>query len=195
MQINENDLPEVLVALGANLPSKVGLPSTALKFALANIRLEIGRVMSVSRFFKTPCFPRGLGPDYVNAVASFTFGGKPNDLLQILHQIEAKFGRKRKNRWGGRVLDLDLLAFGNQISPTFDEYLKWQNMPKPEQIKKVPSKLILPHPRIQDRGFVLKPLMDIAQDWRHPVCGLTVSQMYANLSIDERAGILLAFEN
>jgi 2-amino-4-hydroxy-6-hydroxymethyldihydropteridine diphosphokinase len=68
-------------------------------------------------------------------------------------------------------------------------------MPKPEQIKKVPSKLILPHPRIQDRGFVLKPLMDIAQDWRHPVCGLTVSQMYANLSIDERAGILLAFEN
>ena len=111
----------------------------------------------------------------------FDFGGHPKNLLDILHEIEAIFGRRRDSRWGGRVLDLDLLAFGNQISPSLPKYTKWRDLPMSDQLKQAPNEMILPHPRIQDRGFVLAPLIDIVPKWRHPISGLTVIEMYADL--------------
>lgn len=189
MQIPEFELSKVLVALGGNLTSEVGPPLTTLKFALATIRMRTARLLNVSRFFITPCFPAGMGPDYINAVVMFDFGGNPEELLNLLHEIEALFGRRRDSRWGGRVLDLDLLAFGTQISPGLKEYAKWHNMPMSDQLKQVPIEMILPHPRIQNRAFVLRPLMDINPHWEHPVSGLTVSEMYANLSEGDREGI------
>ena len=110
MQISEFKLSKVLVALGGNLTSEVGPPLTTLKFALATIRMRTARLLNASRFFITPCFPAGMGPDYINAVVMFDFGGNPEDLLKLLHEIEALFGRRRDSRWGGRVLDLDLLS-------------------------------------------------------------------------------------
>ena len=181
MQNTEVELPKVLIALGGNLTSELGPPLTTLKFALAMIRSRTGRLLFVSRFFQTPCFPVGNGPDYINAAAMFDFGGHPKNLLDILHEIEAIFGRRRDSRWGGRVLDLDLLAFGNQISPSLPKYTKWRDLPMSDQLKQAPNEMILPHPRIQDRGFVLAPLIDIVPKWRHPISGLTVIEMYADL--------------
>ena len=185
----EVELSKVLIALGGNLTSELGPPLATLQFALAMIRLRTGRVLFASRFFKTPCFPVGHGPDYINAVAMFDFGGYPKTLLDILHEIEAIFGRRRDSRWGGRVLDLDLLSFGNQISPSVKKYTKWREMPMSDQLKQAPNEMILPHPRIQDRGFVLAPLIDIFPKWRHPISGLTVLEMYAELPADSRKDI------
>ena len=176
----------VLVALGGNLHSSVGPPEMTLRCALANLRLRTNTLIRRSNFFFTPCFPDGFGPDYINGALKFNFKGEARELLDILHEIEAMFGRVRNTRWGGRVLDLDLVAFGDDIAPSIGGYLQWRDMPLEEQKEQVPKEMILPHPRLQERAFVLGPLMDIAPDWRHPVLGLTVREMYGSLPLLDR---------
>ena len=176
----------VLVALGGNLPSSVGPPEMTLRYALANLRLRTNSLIRTSNFFFTPCFPNGFGPDYVNGALEFNFSGQARELLDILHEIEAMFGRVRNTRWGGRILDLDLVAFGDDIAPSIGSYLQWRNMPLEKQIEQIPKEMILPHPRLQERAFVLGPLMDIAPDWCHPVLGLTVREMYGRLPLADR---------
>ena len=182
----EHSQKRVLVALGGNLHSAVGSPREALGYALANLRQRTNTVIRRSKYFITPCFPVGYGPDYVNAAVEFYFRGEALELLQILHDIEALFGRARDTRWGGRVLDLDLLVFGDEIAPSLPGYRQWRDKPIAQQIEQTPLEMILPHPRLQDRAFVLGPLMDIAPDWKHPVSGLKVREMYANLPASDR---------
>ena len=184
---------DTLVALGANLPSRSGPPEVTLREALGALAGEGLTVRRVSRFYANPCFPKGKGPDYVNAVAALApVSGDlgPNEILQRLHRVEARFGRVREERWGGRVLDLDLLAIDEIVLPELAIQEKWRRLPPEQQMREAPGELILPHPRMQDRAFVLVPLLDIAPGWRHPVIGATVSEMCAALSADARAELV-----
>jgi 2-amino-4-hydroxy-6-hydroxymethyldihydropteridine diphosphokinase len=187
--IIKNQKYTVLVAMGGNLESEIGPPRVILGYALASLRIMTNSLVRKSKYFVTPCFPIGYGPDYVNAAVSFQFQGESHELLAILHRIEANFGRRRTRRWGGRVLDLDLLAFGDKIVPTVKVFEAWRDKPLTEQVSQTPQELILPHPRMQDRAFVLGPLMDVAPDWRHPVSGHTVRQMYNRLPAEDRAAL------
>ena len=190
MQIKiENQQKTILVAMGGNLDSAKGPPRVTLGYALASLRSMTNSLLRTSKYFVTPCFPVGYGPDYVNAAVSFQFQGESHELLAILHRIEANFGRLRTQRWGGRVLDLDLLAFGDEIAPTVEVYEAWRDKPLSEQMSEAPQELILPHPRMQDRAFVLGPLMDVAPNWYHPVSGLTVHQMFDRLPVEDRAAL------
>lgn len=148
-----------------------------MNLACQRLASDSVRVEAVSRFFMTPCFPTGAGPDYINATAILSTTLSPSGLLAVLHRTEADLGRQRVQRWGNRTLDLDLLAFGDIISPNADGYRLWQGLAPDQQKLRAPDELILPHPRMQDRAFVLVPLLDIAAEWRHPVLGLTVRQM------------------
>ena len=186
---NKNQKNTVLVAMGGNLESEIGPPRVILGYALASLRIMTNSLVRKSKYFVTPCFPIGYGPDYLNAAVSFQFQGESHELLAILHRIEANFGRRRTRRWGGRVLDLDLLAFGDKIAPTVKVFEAWRDKPLTEQVSQTPQELILPHPRMQDRAFVLGPLMDVAPDWRHPVSGHTVRQMYNRLPAEDRAAL------
>lgn len=172
---------KALIALGGNLPSAKGAPKYTLIAAIAEISRRGLYVQLLSRFFHTPCFPVGAGPDYVNAVIQVSSDRLPGDLLVILHKIEADFARVRDHRWGMRTLDLDLIAVGNQILPDGGTYRRWQGLAMADQLRQTPDELILPHPRLQDRGFVLVPLCDIAPDWIHPVSGLSAAEMLAAL--------------
>ena len=154
--------------------------------ALVDAGLMIRRV---SRFFQTPCFPAGAGPGYVNACVQVASDLEPEALLARLHAIEAEFGRKRVQRWGSRTLDLDLLAMGDRILPDRALFDHWRGLPMDQQIGQAPAQLILPHPRIQDRAFVLVPLCDIAPDWHHPALQTTARQMRDVLSPHEIAEI------
>lgn len=186
------NVTQALVALGGNLPSDVGSPDATFSAAIDAVAAEIaesGQVISVSPFYETPCFPAGAGPDYINAVMVLAVEGDALDLLALLHGIEAKFGRARGQRWGQRTLDLDLLDFGGEISPDFASYSFWRDLPRDQQGLRTPEDLILPHPRLQDRGFVLVPLRDVAPDWHHPVSGDTVDQMLDRLDPAETAEI------
>ncbi|WP_370208168.1 2-amino-4-hydroxy-6-hydroxymethyldihydropteridine diphosphokinase, partial [Pararhodobacter marinus] len=142
-----------------------------------------------SRFYVTPAFPAGAGPDFVNACVAVESDLSPAEMLALCHRIEADLGRVRKERWGQRVIDVDLLACGDRVLPDGETLRRWMALPLARQMKEAPGELILPHPRLHERGFVLVPLADVAPDWVHPVLGRSVAQMLAALAPEEIAAI------
>lgn len=178
---------DMLVALGANLESAYGGPEQTVRRAIVRIGQTCGTVEAVSGLYDTPCFPVGAGPDFVNAALRLRSTLTPAQLLAQLHALEAEMGRVRKQRWAGRSLDLDLLACGQMILPDATAQQYWQNLTPERQRIDAPAELILPHPRMQDRAFVLVPLAEVAGAWRHPLSGLSAAQMLARLEPAERS--------
>lgn len=171
----------IILALGGNLPSYVGAPAATVSAALQRLNCGQLTLLSMSRFFETPCFPAGAGPDYVNAAAVVASDLSPQALLGRLHEIEAEFGRERDTRWGMRTLDIDLVAMDDLVLPDLAIHQEWRELALEEQVRATPDQLILPHPRLQDRAFVLGPLKDIAPHWKHPLLGKTVAELHADL--------------
>lgn len=180
---------QAVLALGANLRLRGNSPEVTLRNALDTLSEYGVLIRAVSRFFETPCFPAGAGPDYVNAAALVEMHGQPDDLLATLHRVEHAFGRERKQRWGMRTLDLDLICWGEHVLPNVAVHEEWRHLSAEKQGQLAPSELILPHPRLQDRAFVLVPMADVAPDWRHPLTGLTVQEMIARLPASDVAAV------
>lgn len=147
------------------------------------------RIAGLSRFWRSPAFPPGSGPDFVNAAAAVESDLAPQALLARLHAIEAGLGRVRVRRWGQRTLDLDLLAMGDTILPDAATLRRWIELPLAGQMGTAPDELILPHPRLQDRAFVLCPLAEIAPDWRHPLLRRSVREMADALPKAEKSAL------
>ncbi|MBB5515291.1 2-amino-4-hydroxy-6-hydroxymethyldihydropteridine diphosphokinase [Rubricella aquisinus] len=168
---------DYLIALGANVPTGNSAPVDTLEWALTSLAAKGVEVEAVSAFYATPAYPAGSGPDFANAAARVKSSLAAADFLALLHQIEADAGRQRVKRWGPRVLDLDLLAEGARILPDRAVLTEWMGLTAEEAATLTPDMLLLPHPRLHERGFVLVPLADIAADWRHPVTGKTVTEM------------------
>ena len=147
------------IALGGNLGNSRRILSEAIARLGQTAQIE---VTARSHFYRTaPVGPPQ--PDYINACILVRTTLSPMLLLHQLLAIESQFGRVRQERWGARSLDLDLLFYGDR---TID----------------IPG-LTVPHPRLQDRAFVLVPLMDIAPSWRHPTLHKTTEQLLAQLSV------------
>ncbi|KGJ19015.1 2-amino-4-hydroxy-6-hydroxymethyldihydropteridine pyrophosphokinase [Paracoccus sanguinis] len=180
-----------LLALGANLSCWAGPPEAAVRVALGRLGAEGLGLRAVSRFWRTPAHPAGSGPDYVNAAAVVAAGSmSPEAVLAALHRVEADLGRVRDGtRWGARVIDLDLLAMGGEVRPDAATQDRWRALPAAAQVQVAPDRLILPHPRLQDRGFVLAPLAEIAPGWVHPRLGQSVAAMLAALGPEGLAGM------
>ena len=183
---------QVLIALGANLLHQGVSPQETLVQALHDIESEGFSIIQCSRHFQTPAFPAGSGPDYVNAAAHLQIAGSPTpeQVYAPLAKIEAAHGRERVQRWGGRTLDIDLLAMDDRIAPDPAAFLRWANLGTAAQRLTAPDQMIVPHPRLHERAFVLVPLLDIAPDWRHPVYGQTVRQMHDALPKIERDSVV-----
>ena len=178
------------MAVGSNLTSAAGPPEKTVADAICAVGQATGTAPTASRYYRTPAFPAGSGPDFVNACFALDWPGSAADLLEILHGVEADFGRVRGQRWAARVLDLDLLALGAQVLPDADTHAAWRQMDLTNAGSQTPPTLILPHPRLQERGFVLVPLADIAPDWCHPVTGLSVTRMRDALTAADLSGIV-----
>ena len=129
----------------------------ALEAAIAQIGV-IAPVTARSSWYKTAPVPVSDQPDFLNAVLAVQTADTPDALLAQLNQIEAGFGRVRSIRNAARVLDIDILFFGNQIITE--------------------EELQIPHPRLHQRAFVLRPLNEIAPDFCHPVNGWSVRALY-----------------
>jgi len=185
---HENDT-FCLIALGSNVTSHAGTPDQTLEAAIRALETDSFRICAKSRLFRTPCFPPGAGADFVNAAAAACTRLPAEEVLAHLHRIERDFARERRTRWAARTLDLDLLDYGGAVRPDAATYAHWRNLPLENQRAEAPEDLILPHPRLQDRAFVLVPLADIVPDWCHPVLGRTVTEMLKALPADDKAPI------
>ena len=172
---------QFLIALGSNSSLGKALPLEIIERAIIElVKIDINLV-SLSRFYETPAYPKESGPNFINSVVKAEANYSSQEMLKKLHQIEEKFERQRITRWGARTLDLDLLAVNRQVLPSRKIFQQWFDLPLTEQKKKTPSELVLPHPRIQDRAFVLSPLLDIEPNWIHPILNKTVLQLYEEL--------------
>ncbi len=180
---------QALVALGGNIPSRYGSPAETLLAAMRRMERPPLKVERASRIYTTPCFPKGAGPDYTNAAVVVSAPIGAHAVLKILNVIEIEFGRRRYTRWGRRTLDLDLIAFGDMVLPDAETHGSWRDLSPELQRLRAPDELILPHPRLQDRAFVLVPLFEVAPEWRHPITGRTVAQMHNSLPMEEKAVI------
>ena len=172
---------QFLIALGSNISLGKALPLEIVKKAIIElVKIDINLV-SLSRFYETPAYPEGSGPNFINSVVKAEANYSSQEMLKKLNQIEEKFERQRVARWGARTLDLDLLALKGQVLPSRKIFQKWFDLSVSEQKKKIPSELVLPHPRIQDRAFVLSPILDIEPNWTHPILNKTALQLYGEL--------------
>ncbi len=153
----------ILVGIGANLSSPdFGSPRSACEFALKEIEKQGVKIKHRSNWYRSEPVPKSDQPWYINAVASLETELPPAELLQLLHEVEAKLGRVRKVRNEARIIDLDLLAYGQTVS-------------------KDGETPVLPHPRLHERAFVVLPLVEIAPEWCHPVSGKSGQALVADL--------------
>lgn len=178
-----------IVALGGNIPSDYGPPEATVRAAIARLDAVGAHVRSQSRLYRTACFPKGSGPDFVNAVVLVETDMDPQAFLECLHRIEADFGRERAARWSARTLDMDLIAMGDLVLPDQSTVRHWIELPLKQQATQAPDQLILPHPRLQDRAFVLIPLCDVDPEWKHPILGLSAREMRDKLPQVDKDGV------
>ena len=153
------------IALGSNLDSRFGDREANLREAVRRVG-ELGRVTAVSSFYDTE--PVGLveQPRFLNGALLLETNLKPMELMRGLLEVERAMGRERTASVakGPRVIDLDLLLYG--------DWVLWSD------------ELMLPHPSMAERRFVLGPLAEIAPEWVHPVSGVTVQMMLERLGRD-----------
>lgn len=143
----------VAIALGSNLGQSYQILTEAI--------VVLGQTAGIQVLHHSPIYQTApVGPpqpDYLNACAILQVTHSPQELLKILLEIEHQFGRVRRERWGPRLLDLDLILYGQDIIET--------------------PNLQVPHPRMRERAFVLVPLAAIAPHWRDPVTGQSIETL------------------
>lgn len=158
----------ILLGIGSNLSSlSHGHPLATCKAAVEAINCENVAIVKCSCWYRTAPVPPSDQPWYVNGVAVLETALSPGDLLTFLQRLEHRFGRVRAVRDAPRILDLDLLAYGDLVRQ---------------------EKPVLPHPRMSNRGFVLVPLGEVAPGWHHPVLGKTVEILIEELPFRNLSG-------
>lgn len=149
--------------MGTNMPFD-GVSGVVLLARARDALVSEGvNVLRCSGVWRSDAWPAGTEqPDYFNAVLEADAADHdPRALYDVLRAIEQRFGRERRERWGARTLDLDIVAMGDLLG-SFDG-------------------IELPHPRMAERAFVLAPLAELEPGWRHPVLGRKAAALLADL--------------
>lgn len=146
-------MTQAAIALGSNQGESLSILENALLKLTQTPKIKI---ISRSSWYSTVAVGPPQ-PDYLNGCIILNVDLSPYALLETLLEVEQQFGRIRRQKWGPRTLDLDLLLYGDLILKT--------------------SKLQIPHPRMKERAFVLIPLAEIASDWIDPITGLSIADL------------------
>lgn len=159
----------ILIALGANLPSSYGTAAQTIAAAYKALEAQNVVIKNKSRIWLTAPVPFDAGQEwYHNSVIEVETDLSAHDLLGLMLKTEEDFGRVRTIKNAPRLLDLDLIAYHQEVI-------------------KDGERLIVPHPRMHERLFVLKPLEDISKKWLHPISGQNLLNMLEQIPDDQQA--------
>ncbi len=179
---------DVFVALGSNVSLHGQSPLDTLEAALLQLETSGPNVVSVSSLYVTEAIGGGRQPRYVNAVVRLRTSSPPATLLRLLKRIERSAGRRLGRHWGPRTLDLDIVSAGAVYMHS-------------QASLRVRGQLILPHPEMHKRAFVLLPLSDVAPAWWHPRLKRSITQLLATIPVRrqlrgvERASMQIGLPN
>ena len=148
----------ILVHLG--LGSNLGDRKEYLSMAYNQLRSEALREFRASSIYESEPLLKMPQPKYLNMVVCGLTVLSPQELLKKCQQIEISLGRIHRERWGCREIDIDILSYGNRIIYNDD--------------------LVIPHPEIENRSFVLMPMLELSPEWRHPETGITIKVLWEN---------------
>jgi 2-amino-4-hydroxy-6-hydroxymethyldihydropteridine diphosphokinase len=151
---------DVFLLLGSNLGDRKGL----LDKAIAHIEIEIGPVERRSSVYETQSWGKTDEPNYLNQVIQLRTGLSAQSILRKILNIEKIMGRVREEKWGSRIIDIDILFYGQDI------------IAEPG--------LNVPHPELQNRMFTLAPLSELAPDLNHPVLKKSIFELKSELKDD-----------
>ena len=160
----------IVVGLGANLPSRYGEPKETLIAAKAELEKRGLTLLAESKTYLTAPVPISDDPWYHNEVVAVETDLGPRELLTLLNEVEADFGRVRTVPNAPRLLDLDIIAYHDEIIDT--------------------DALVIPHTRMHERAFVLYPLRDIAPAWQHPTLGQSIDELITGLDPNQEIKVL-----
>lgn len=150
-------MTQVFLLLGSNLGDREALLAQTIQL----IEQRVGPLTAASAVYETQSWGKTDEPDYLNQVIMLYTNEVPEKLLDNLLNIEHEMGRERRERWGARVIDVDILFYGDEVINT--------------------PKLQIPHPRLHERRFTLEPLAEIAPGFIHPVLNKDVLQLLNEL--------------
>jgi len=173
---------QTLVGLGSNCPGPWGSPAETITRALCELSRAGIAVQAVSAYYETAAVGRAGQPPYVNAVAAIDTRLPADALLRRLKRIERASGRRGGIPWGPRTLDMDILDYKGRVK-------HWRGG-RPCFARPGARPLVLPHPWIEKRPFVLRPLLDVAPDWRHPVSKMTAQQLWRRVAQDREGQVM-----
>jgi 2-amino-4-hydroxy-6-hydroxymethyldihydropteridine diphosphokinase len=166
----------LILALGANLRGRWGSPSEALSRASLELRQAGLKVIRASRIYETAALGPGRQTPYLNAVLVLDAHLAPGGLLRLIKSLERRAGRRLGVHWGPRCLDIDIVDLGGR-------QVGW-----PSRLRS-PGRLVLPHPEMHKRAFVLVPLLEVAPNWHHPALGTSGRALLARLGRRQRGSV------
>jgi 2-amino-4-hydroxy-6-hydroxymethyldihydropteridine diphosphokinase len=163
----ENQVKFTYLAIGSNLGNKI----ENIEKAKFELQCKTIKIVKSSSYFQSESWPNPLNPKFINIVVEIKTNLAPLKLLKKCNLIEKKLGRKRSTKNAPRSCDIDIIDYRQKI-------LNLEN-----------NNLILPHPRMNKRNFVLLPLFQINNSWKHPKSKINIVNLVSSLSIKDLRSI------
>lgn len=157
----KSDNNTVYLLLGSNLGNREKYVHEALRL----LAERVGMVLQTSSIYETEAWGKTDQPGFLNIAVKVNTVLNPLQLLEVVLKIESDLGRLRHEKWGSRLIDIDIILYGNEVVSLKDQ-------------------LQIPHPEMQHRKFVLLPLAEIAPNAIHPTLGQNISELLTNLNDD-----------
>jgi 2-amino-4-hydroxy-6-hydroxymethyldihydropteridine diphosphokinase len=156
----------IFLNIGSNIPSEYNGRVLNINKTIKFLKLKKIRIKKTSHFYETPSYPDPIKPRFLNICLEVEFSLKPSGLLKLISEVETSMGRKRGKKNQPRVCDIDIIDFNSLIIKT--------------------KNIILPHPRTNERNFVLYPLQEICPNWKDPLSNVKIDNLITNLSFKMR---------